>query len=120
MRFLGICLVTDDVPALARFYDRALQTESDIDPIHTSIQTQGASLAIYSRRAAERDMQLFFDRRPGGFTLQFLVDDVQKQWERLKTLGVEIVREPTVYPWGSRSMQCKDPDGNLITFASPV
>jgi len=52
--------------------------------------------------------------------IEFRVDDVDKEYEKLKTLVSDVVKEPTTQPWGNRSMLFRDPDGNLINFFTPV
>lgn len=79
---------------------------------------KGAKLVIYSRDAAKTDMNLTFKEGEGKMILQFIVDDIQMAYEKIKMLNVTIINKPTTYPWGACSMQFKDPDGNLITFAS--
>jgi uncharacterized glyoxalase superfamily protein PhnB len=99
MEFVGVCLITDDVVRLSAF---------DVD---------GAFFAIYAREAAQTDMRLHFPRQPGSFTLQFGTENVDDLHEKCKAVGVAIVKEPTTYAWGNRSMQIRDPDGNIVTFA---
>lgn len=118
MKFFGICLITNDVVTLAEFYDKILNTKSDINDIHTEIMIEGAFLAIYSRLDAKNVMELQFETGPGQATLQFGVDDVDEEYERLNKLNVEFLTKPTTYEWGSRSMQFKDIDGNIINFVS--
>ncbi len=52
--------------------------------------------------------------------IEFQVDDVDKEYERLKTLVSDWVLEPTTMPWGNRSMLFRDPDGNLVNLFAPV
>jgi predicted enzyme related to lactoylglutathione lyase len=52
--------------------------------------------------------------------VEFLVDDVDKEFERLKSLVSEWVQEPTTMPWGNRSILFRDPDGNLVNLFTPV
>ena len=52
--------------------------------------------------------------------IEFQVDDVDKEYERLKPLVSEWVLEPTTMPWGNRSMLFRDPDGNLVNLFAPV
>jgi uncharacterized glyoxalase superfamily protein PhnB len=52
--------------------------------------------------------------------IEFQVDDVDAEHERLQELDVEIVAPPTTHPWGRRAMQFLDPDGNVITFYTAV
>lgn len=117
MIFQGICLVTEDVLALAAFYEKVLQTTYEGDSTHAELKTQGASLAIYNCKAAEEDMKLCFEAGRPSYTINFLVEDVDKEYARLQDLGVEFLTEPTTYSWGARSMQFKDEVGNVVNFA---
>jgi catechol 2,3-dioxygenase-like lactoylglutathione lyase family enzyme len=56
----------------------------------------------------------------GSFTIGFEVEDVDEEYERLKTLGVRFVKLPATYPWGARSVWFRDPDGNIVDFYSHV
>jgi catechol 2,3-dioxygenase-like lactoylglutathione lyase family enzyme len=44
------------------------------------------------------------------------VEDVDEEYERLKSLNVEFVKLPQNHPWGCRSLWFRDPDGNIIDF----
>jgi predicted enzyme related to lactoylglutathione lyase len=48
----------------------------------------------------------------------FGVDDVQKEYERLKSLGVEFRQEPTKTEWGTQAL-LEDTCGNLIQIHQP-
>lgn len=48
----------------------------------------------------------------------FNVDDVDTEYNRLLPLDVEMLNQPTTHPWGARSFQFKDPDGNILNFRS--
>ena len=52
--------------------------------------------------------------------IEFRVEDVDKEFERLKTRIVDFVQEPTLMPWGNKSLLFKDPDGNLVNFFTPA
>ena len=54
-----------------------------------------------------------------SMVLDFEVEDVDKERERLSRLVHEIVLEPKDQPWGNRSMLFRDPDGNLVNFFAP-
>jgi len=43
----------------------------------------------------------------------FSVDDIQKEYERLKGLGVKFRKEPTKTEWGTETL-LEDTCGNLI------
>ena len=56
----------------------------------------------------------------GRYTLEFEVEDVDSEFERLKALGVPLVKPLTTQTWGRRSFWLRDPDGNIINFFSNV
>lgn len=121
MNLFGICLITQDVTRLSSFYQTVLQVKAEGSDIHVNIHTEGCSLAIYDREAAERDMG--FDFREfwgtGGTTLMFRVPDVDAEYERLKTVVPSFMTMPTTYPWGARAFHFRDPDGNIVDFVTP-
>lgn len=117
MKFAGICLITRSVPALAHFYTQVLGVKVEGDDEHVELQTEEASIAIFSvngmERMAPHSMQ---GTGSGTITLGFEVDDVDAEYERLKAFGVEWVMLPTTHPWGCRSFWFRDPDGNIVDF----
>jgi catechol 2,3-dioxygenase-like lactoylglutathione lyase family enzyme len=118
MKFTGICLITGDVLRLAGYYERLFGVEIEKDAVHTTFEAFGLDVALYSQRAAETDMGFDFGTYggTGKMTIGFNVDDVDAEYERLKSLGVEFVTRPRTYPWGARSVHFRDPDGNIICF----
>jgi catechol 2,3-dioxygenase-like lactoylglutathione lyase family enzyme len=117
MRFVGICLITNSVPALADFYAKVLGVKAEGDDVHTVLDTDGAGIAIFSTEGMENmapsSMQ---GAGRGSFTTMFEVEDVDAEYERLKALNVEFVMLPTTHPWGARSFWFRDPDGNIVDF----
>ncbi|MBN1875620.1 MAG: VOC family protein [Anaerolineae bacterium] len=117
MKFSGICLVTHNVSVLADFYTRILGVKAEGDDVHVELNTEGANIAIFSVEGME-DMAPLSTQGAGygSVTLMFEVEDVDVEYERLKTLGVEFVKLPATYSWGSRSLWFRDPDSNIIDF----
>ena len=117
MKFDGICLITHDVPALMDFYTRVLGVKAEGDEQHAEVGTEGAHLAIFSIDGMEKMAPL--SMRGAGYgsvTLGFEVKDVDAEYERIKTLGVEFVLLPKTHPWGARSFWFRDPDRNIVDF----
>ena len=121
MRFDGICLITHNVLTLADFYSRILGVKAEGDAQHAELLTEGAHLAIFSvdgmEQMAPASMQ---GAGTGGITLGFEVEDVDAEYERIKTAGVEFVMLPRTHPWGARSFWFRDPDGNIVDFFSKL
>ncbi|HEY0777430.1 MAG TPA: VOC family protein [Gemmatirosa sp.] len=122
MNFASVRVITDDVPQLVRFYEQALglaptwYTED-----FAELATPSCTLAVGSART----MQLFGAgaARPADnhtAILEFHVDDVDREYERLRGVVGEFVQGPTTQPWGNRSVLFRDPDGNLINLFTPV
>src|SRR5689334_456876 len=101
MRFNGICLVTEDVARLRNFYRSILQVEAGGDDTFSLLSTQGAALSIFTEEGMERmapgSMQ---NSGFGRYTLEFEVEDVDKEYERLRALDVVFVKLPTTQAWG--------------------
>jgi uncharacterized glyoxalase superfamily protein PhnB len=119
-KLTGICLITQNVPALADFYSQVLDVAAEGNDMHSELHTEGAGIAIFSldemERMAPGSMQ---GCGHGSITLMVEVSDVDGEYHRLNALGVEFVMLPTTHPWGARSFWFRDPDGNIIDFYSP-
>ena len=117
MKFVGICLITNNVPALVSFYSRVLGVKAEGDDTHAELNTEGANISIFSIEGMEsmapHSMQ---GAGYGSVTIGFEVNDVDAEYERLKALGAEFVKLPATHPWGSRSFWFRDPDGNIVDF----
>jgi len=120
----SICLITEDVQKLAEFYQKVLQTNTDINDIHVDIKVDGGGITIYSKSAAENDMGFDFTKYHGtGLTkFTFVVENVGFEYRRLIALNINIdfIILPTTYPWGARSMHFRDLDGNIVCFVNKV
>lgn len=121
MIFAGICLITDNVSRLSDFYKKVLQATVEGDETHVTIHTNGAGISIFSKNGME-DMVAGSTKYTGNSSsvLMFEVKDVDAEYERLKTMNIEFIMLPTTYPWGSRALWFKDPDGNIVDFYSKV
>ena len=120
MEFVGISLITKNVPALAEFYTKVLGIKAEGNDVHVELKTEGTALAIFSVEGMERlAPNSMRGAGNGSFTIAFRVEDVDVEYERLKELDVEFVKLPTTHPWGMRSLWFRDIDNNIISFMSP-
>ena len=113
-------LVTNDVTGygklstrrwLTRWWSRTTTT-SKWRPLKPSgsVSSQHALLRLDARavRAAWRGMEV------GAVILDFAVDDLDAEHDRIWGLDVDWLMLPTLQPWGRRSMMLRDPEGHLI------
>lgn len=109
-----VCLLTNDVLKLAKFYKTILNTTSDSDDeIHQELSTKGVALTIYNDGTKKNNNNQ-------NICIAFTVDNVDDEFEKLKRFSVEIIEPPTTRPWGARNMHFCDPDGNHIYFRSQI
>ena len=122
MDFVSVRLITEDVQGLVAFYERALGLEARWGTEDfAEVVTPSCTLAI----GQTRTVRLFGEgaARPADnhtAIIEFRVDDVDDEYDRLKDAIGEFVTEPTTMPWGNRSLLFRDPDGNLVNFFTPV
>ncbi|MFD7653602.1 VOC family protein [Actinosynnema sp. NPDC059797] len=124
MQLVSTRVITHDVARLVRFYEQvtgldarrpAEQFAEFAGPSCTLAIGSAETMALFGAGAAV----------PGSnrtAILEFLVEDVDREHERLVGLAVapEIVQGPSTMPWGNRSLLFRDPDGNLVNFFTPL
>ena len=121
MKLASTRIVTQDVPALARFYESITGVAPIGNEDFVEIRTSGSVLAICSQRSVEKDnASAAVAGENRSMILEFEVEDVDAEQTRLMPLVGEWVLEPTTQPWGNRSMLFRDPDGNLINVYTPA
>lgn len=116
-------IVTDDVAGLAAFYARLVGTPVALNEYYVEVPAGAMSVGFSRRRFTEyqEDQAARSGRRESRhdeIVLDFMVDDVDQEFERIDRLGVNWVLPPTTQPWGNRSMVFRDPEGNLVNIFS--
>jgi predicted enzyme related to lactoylglutathione lyase len=122
MNFVSLRVITDDIKRLVQFYEHVTRLSATwLTEEFAELPIGSCTLAIGSKRT----MDLFGAGAAHAadnhtVILEFLVDDVDREFERLKANVKEFVQEPTTQPWGNRSLLFRDPDDNLINLFTPV
>lgn len=108
MRLGEICLLTNDVVRMANFYKALLEVNNDSDDsVHQTIIAQETMLTVYNDGAVK-------NHNSQNMTLAFTVEDIEKEYQKILSLGVEVIEGPIVRPWGAVNMSFYDPDRNVI------
>ena len=114
--------VTDNVERLAAFYADLLRMPVTLNEYYVEVSagpvTVGFSKCQFTEYREKLAAPAGRPPRPGERILDFQVDDVDAEYERIAAMGVTWVMPPTTQPWGSRAMIFADPDGNLINVFS--
>lgn len=120
MEFASIRIITDDVDRLVAFYELVTGIAAVRPaPVFANITTGSATLAIGSTAT----VAMLGDRAPkpgsnDSVIIEFMVDDVDAEFERIRGSLDDVVLEPSTMPWGNRSTLFRDPDGNLVNLFS--
>jgi len=120
---VSIRIITNDVRTLAGFYEQITGlTAIFYTEDFAELKTPCATLAIGSTRT----LQLFGGDEVASAAqnrsaiIEFLVTDVDAEYERLTDFQDMVVQAPTLMPWGNKSLLLRDPDGNLVNLFTPV
>ena len=119
---VSLRIITAEIKRLVQFLEKATgATAQWFTDDFAELVTSSCTLAIGSTRTLA-----FFGEGVAlpaynkSVIIEFIVENVDDEYERIKDLTIEIVQKPTTMPWGNRSLLFRDPDGNLINFFTPV
>jgi predicted enzyme related to lactoylglutathione lyase len=122
MKFVSTRVITADVKQLVTFYEMVTGVTAVWgNELFAEIPTTVGTLAIGS----DKTVPLFGQgsAEPAAnrsAIIEFIVEDVDAEYERLRERLSEVVTEPTTMPWGNRALLFRDPDGNLVNLFTPV
>ncbi|MCK8646087.1 VOC family protein [Mycobacterium colombiense] len=122
MKFISTRIITADVGRLVGFYEMVTGISAIWgNELFAEIPTPIGTLAIGS----EKTVPLFGEgsAEPAAnrsAILEFIVEDVDAEYVRLREHVGEVVTVPTTMPWGNRALLFRDPDGNLVNLFTPV
>lgn len=122
VKLVSLKIITADIKRLVQFFEDATGiTAQWATDDFAEVISDSFTLAIGSTRT----LAFFGDdvAEPAtnkSIIIEFLVENVDDNYEMIKGLTSEIVQKPTTMPWGNRSLLFRDPDGNLINFFTPV
>lgn len=122
MRLVSIRIITADVKRLVAFYEMVTGVTAIWgNELFAEIPTAVGALAIGSDETVALFAQGSAEPAANRTAIvEFIVDDVDAEYERLREQISDVVTEPTTMPWGNRALLFRDPDGNLVNLFTPV
>lgn len=122
MKLTSLRIITKDIKQSVEFYEKAIGlTAQWYTEDFAELSTSSITLAIGSTRTMKMFSENLTESSSGkNSIIEFLVSNVDDEYQRIKEITNTIVQEPTTMPWGNRSLLFCDPDGNLINFFTPV
>ncbi|SMO36087.1 Uncharacterized conserved protein PhnB, glyoxalase superfamily [Chryseobacterium rhizoplanae] len=122
MKLTSLRLISKDIKTTVEFYEQIMgATARWYTEDFAELSADSITIAIGSTRT----MQMFSEgltefTGTKSIIIEFMVKNVDQEYERIKEIASEIIQEPTTMPWGNRSLLFCDPDGNMINFFTPV
>ena len=121
MDLASIRLITAHLDTMVPFYEQATGVEASwLAPVFAELRFASCTLALGHASTAA----LFNNAaRPAAnqtAIIEWIVEDVDAEFERLQPIVAQWEQEPTQMPWGNRSILFRDPDGNLVNLFTPV
>ncbi len=120
IQFTDVCFITDDVLQLSTFYKAVFGGTVEGNKVHSSLVAGGITFTFDFAETLQENPVFRYVSTEGAnnVIVGFKVDDADTEYQRLLPLGIEMLNQPTTHPWGARSFQFKDPDGNILNFRS--
>ena len=116
-----VILYVEDLERAVAFYQGVVGLARKLDGDgYVEFLTDGTKFGLYERSRLPE--LIGRDVEPGGprGEVLFLVDDVDAEAARMRTLGITMLSGPVDRPWGQRTLHVLDPDGNVVEFAQVV
>ena len=122
MKFISTRIITADVRGLVEFYEMVSGISAVWgNELFAEIPTPVGTLALGS----DKTVPLFGEgsAEPAAnrsAIVEFIVEDVDAEYRRLREHLADVVTQPTTMPWGNCALLFRDPDGNLVNLFTPV
>lgn len=120
MKLASIRLIAADIQAMTAFYEMILGRKAEwLAPVFAEIVGPGATLAI-----GETETVALWKEGSGEAGanrtayLEFQVEDIDAEFARLKD-RVQLVHDLKIMPWGNKTFQFRDPEGNPVSLYMP-
>jgi uncharacterized glyoxalase superfamily protein PhnB len=113
--------VTENVGNLARFYAALIGAEVVVNDYYVEVPTTAQRVGVSRVRFSELGQRPCGPPegvRSGEVILDFAVDDIDAEYRRVDSLGVQWVMPPTLQPWGRVAMTFRDPESHLVNVFS--
>lgn len=121
MDLASVRLITDNLDDMVAFYENVTGVTADRPaPVFAELRFPSCALALGHTSTARLFNNAALPAENKTAIIEWVVDDVDAEYERLKPVVSVWEQEPTLMPWGNRSILFRDPDGNLVNLFTPV
>jgi catechol 2,3-dioxygenase-like lactoylglutathione lyase family enzyme len=120
MDLVSVRIITDRLDDMVEFYENVTGVIADRPaPVFAELRFSSCTLAIGHTSTAALFNNAALPARNQTAIIEWVVDNVEAEYERLSPIVRDWEQEPTLMPWGNRSILFRDPDGNLVNLFTP-
>lgn len=122
MKLALVTIVTANLEPMRTFYQQVLQVEPQISRgNYVEFPLEAGTLALWRQSELEAfGITSMQGAANHSVLIEFEVEDVDREYTRLKALPMAWVQEVTTQPWGHRAFYVRDPDGNVLNVHTVV
>ncbi|MDI6904899.1 MAG: VOC family protein [Candidatus Bathyarchaeia archaeon] len=107
-----VTFYVSDLKRAAKFYEETLGLEKKYEySSYVGFECGGVEIGLIPKLTEGQKVS------PLSPSVEFLADDVEKVYNKLKNKGVKFIKELHDEPWGGRQATFTDPDGNILEIA---
>jgi len=122
----GVILIVSDLHSCISFYRDILGMKIKLEE-KGFVEFETTNKTVLALMALDEAIKLFGkknvltgDKMGRRLELATEVEDVDSVYKRLKQKGVKFIREPVTMPWGQRTADFVDPEGNIWEIYKPL
>ena len=116
-----VILYVEDLDASVAFYRDVVGLSFKFaENGYAEFESEGTRFALYERGRLGGLIGTDAARKAPGGEVALLVEDVDREAERLRAAGATILSGPVDRPWGHRTLHVMDPDGHVVEFAREI
>jgi len=108
----GVTFYVSDLRRASKFFEETLGLEKKYEySSYVGFECGGVEIGLIPKSKEEKRVT---QTSP---SVEFLVDDVDRMYNELKSKGVKFIKELHDEPWGGRQASFTDPDGHILEIA---
>jgi len=121
MDLVSVRIITDKLDEMVEFYEKVTGVTADRPaPVFAELRFPSGTLALGQTVTAALFNNAASPADNHTAIIEWMVEDVDAEFARLNPIVSQWVQEPTLMPWGNRSILFRDPDGNLVNLFTPA
>jgi catechol 2,3-dioxygenase-like lactoylglutathione lyase family enzyme len=121
MDLASVRIITANLDTMVAFYEQVTGVSASRPaPVFAELRFPSCTLALGDASTAALINDAARPAANHTVIVEWIVDDVDAEFQRLQPIVSQWEQAPTQMPWGNKSILFRDADGNLINLFTPV